>query len=143
VVSRDSTRSDQGSIQGEEITEDTTRSRRMVSYDRTPRFRLLSCSLDATPERVDFDRKYSNERFGVHQLTRSATGMDVVGNICVEVGALNIASMKTKRQFGFFGRKSYKVDCEVQVKFGSKSGLLEVNAFCGSTAAGRAEIQYE
>ena len=69
--------------------------------------------------------------------------MELVGKINVEFSAVNIAGIQTKRQFGFFGSRFYEIDCEIQVRFGSKSGLLEVRALCGGMDAGRAEIEYE
>ena len=71
--------------------------------------------------------------------------MEFVGTIRVDLSSVDVKKVQTKREHagGLLGSRHYEVDCDIQVQFGSRSGLLEVFAYCGGVVAGRAEIDYD
>ncbi len=69
--------------------------------------------------------------------------METVGNIHIDFSTVDVDRLPTMREFGLWGSRYYKLPIEIQVKFGAKSGSLEVSALCDGVVTGLAEIVYD
>jgi hypothetical protein len=104
---------------------------------------LYSCGLDTAPDRFDSSCKSVNSQADRLFLVNKSKGLQSVGNIHINYSSIDVSKLPTKRQYGLFGSRYYNLTFEIQVKFGSKSGSLGVQALCGGILTGSADIVYD
>lgn len=104
---------------------------------------LYSCALDTAPDRFGSTCKFIDSQDDRPVLTNEPKGLESVGNIHINYSSIDLSKLPTKRQHGFFGSRYYNLAFEIQVKFGSKSGSLEVQALCDGILTGNADIVYD
>ncbi|KAK4610725.1 hypothetical protein CLAFUW4_13758 [Fulvia fulva] len=86
---------------------------------------LFSCALDAAPEYCDDPR------------------VEKVCRVKVDFKNANRKGFETKRKYGFFGKKSWLIDVELQCIFGSKTGGLHFKSLIAGAVSGTATAEFD
>ncbi|WPH02104.1 hsp70-like protein [Acrodontium crateriforme] len=86
---------------------------------------LYSCSLDAPPEYDDHPR------------------VQKIGTIKVNWTPQDINRMKSRKEHGWYGRKTLFLQFDVSVNFGAQGGLLEVKSLVNKAVSGTTTINFD
>lgn len=76
------------------------------------------------------------------RLTTSA-GVEKVCRVKVDFKNANRKGFETKRKYGFFGKKSWLIDVELQCIFGSKTGGLHFKSLIAGAVSGTATAEFD
>ena len=69
--------------------------------------------------------------------------VDQVGTVRIDFQDVDLSRFRTTRTKGLYGSKLCDIQFDVQISFGSKSGLLQVDTTSEGVPTGSAELVFE
>jgi len=79
----------------------------------------------------------------LRRITDSGAGVDNVGTVKTDFTRVDKSDFPTHREGGLLSKKLWAFKFQLQVSFGSQTGLLEFKTFISGSLSGTAAITFE